>query len=70
MIVKKEPYELERELQSITECLETIITEYLNEYADYGWDSFTETLANVSAQLYMMKVMIANADLKHEYMNR
>ena len=70
MIVKKEPYELEGELRNITERLEAMITEYLDEYADYGWDSFTETLANVSAQLYMMKVMIANADVKHEYMNR
>ena len=70
MTVKKEPWELEKQLEGTMEQIELMITLYLDEYADYGWDSFTETLTNVSAQLYMMKVMIANADVKHEYMNR
>lgn len=41
--------------------IEKIIEDYTDDYAEYGWDNFTETLANVSAQLYMMRVMIHNA---------
>ena len=70
MTVKKEPKKLVEQLQSVTGYIESTITLYLDEYADYGWDSFTETLANVSAQLYMMKIMLENANMKQDYMNR
>lgn len=41
--------------------IEKIIEDYKDDYAEYGWDNFTETLANVSSQLYMMRVIIHNA---------
>ena len=54
MEVRKEQTELVDTLEFIQRKIEGAITEYLDSYADYGWDSFTETLNNASAQLYMI----------------
>lgn len=53
---------LEERLETICKEIESIIESYSKDNADYGWDNFTETLANVSAQLYMMRVMLHNAE--------
>ena len=47
--------------------IESVIAQYENELADCGWDSFTDTLANVSAQVYMMQIMLKNAQVKESY---
>lgn len=70
MQVKKEQTELVETLEFIQRKIEGTIAEYLEDYADYGWDSFAETLNNTSAQLHMMEVMLRNATVKHDYMNR
>ena len=70
MEVRKEQTELVDTLEFIQRKIEGTITEYLDSYADYGWDSFAETLNNTSAQLHMMEVMLRNAKVKHDYMNR
>ena len=66
MTVKEEPKRIISLLKQTQEVLESIITEYLEDYADYGWDSFTEDISNVSAQLYKDEIMLRNAEIKEE----
>ena len=48
--------------------IEQTVQIYNDNCAEYGWDSFSETLTNASAQLYMMGIMIHNAkDMKDKY---
>ena len=61
MTVKQDPKHLAIKLKDIQGMLEKIITEYIDSYADYGWDSFTEDIANVSAQIYKDEIMLKNA---------
>ncbi len=61
MNVKKETAEIEKRLCSISKEIESVITDYMENYAEYGWDNFTETLANVSAQIYMQGIVLKNA---------
>lgn len=64
MTVKEEPKRLISKLEQAQGFLETIISEYLETYADYGWDSFTEDLSNISAQLYKDEIMLKNASVE------
>ena len=64
MTVKQDAQRIISLLQQAEGFLDTIITEYLENYADYGWDSFAEDLANVSAQLYKDEIMLRNAEVK------
>lgn len=66
MTVKQEPEKIISMLQLVQKSLESIISEYLEDYADYGWDSFTEDLSNVSAQLYKDEIMLKNATVIKE----
>lgn len=61
MTVNKEMSDIDARLKKVSEELESIINDYEDNYADYHWDSFTETLANVSAQIYMQRIMCRNA---------
>ena len=68
MTVKKPvPQEMIEKLNKVCTSLESVIAYYENDFADYGWDSFTETLANVSAQVYTMRIMLQNAQVKESY---
>ena len=67
MIVKKDMSDITDKLDRLTTDIECIISDYLDEYADYGWDNFTETLSNVAAQIYMLKIMSENATVKEMY---
>ena len=49
MFVKKEMSEISKALESAQKTINEIITDYMTDYADYGWDNFSETLANMSA---------------------
>ena len=69
MIVREKMTDIPGKLERICGGLEQIIKEYTENYADYGWDNFTETLANVSAQIYMMSIMARNAQVKDESRN-
>ena len=65
MEVKRETSELCGRLAKVSEEIETVIKEYRSEYAttDY-WDNFQETLANVSAQIYMQQIVLQNAAIR------
>ena len=63
MKIKRESKNIETRLENICVSIEDIVEIYSKNFAEYGWDNFTETLANVSAQLYMMRVMIHNAEV-------
>lgn len=69
MIVREKMTDIPGKLERICGELEQIIEDYTENYADYGWDNFTETLANVSAQIYMMAIMARNAQIKGESQN-
>ena len=64
MTVKREPSDLYYDLETIRSKLNNIISNYLEDYADYGWDSFAEDISNVSAQLYKDEIMLRNAEIK------
>ena len=63
MTVKRDPSDLYYSLEGIREELENIISSYLKTYADYGWDSITEDLVNVAAQLYKDEILLKNAEV-------
>ena len=63
MRVKKHPSDIYYSLESIRKTLDSIISNYLEDYADYGWDSFTEDISNISAQLYKDEIMLRNAEV-------
>ena len=64
MTVRREPKEIISKLGQAQGFLESIISDYLENYADYGWDSFTEDISNISAQLYKDGIMLKNAKVK------
>lgn len=63
MKVRSEQEGIEKALENVCLRIEEINENYQKYYAEYGWDSFSETLANVAAQLYMMRQMIHNAEV-------
>ena len=66
MTSRKEMSGIIENLEFASKRIEAIIADYLEDYADYGWDNFTETLANVSAQLYMQTIICRNATVKKD----
>ena len=64
MTVKENPKDLIDRLERVKSILESTIDAYLEDYADYGWDSFTEDLSNVSAQIYKDEIMLKNATIE------
>ena len=63
MKIKEEAQGIEEKLESICQDIECVIEAYEKYNAEYGWDNFSETLANAAAQLYMMRMMIHNAEV-------
>lgn len=66
MTIKKDPFVIDAKLLRASKEIEEVIADYLQDYADYGWDSFTETLANLTAQIYMQRVILDNAVVKKD----
>lgn len=66
MLVKKDPQELCERLMELELAIDWIIEDYMKEYADYGWDSFAETMANVAGIIHKEKIELCNAELKPE----
>lgn len=66
MTIKKEAADLLCDMQEVRQKLEHIVEVYLEEYADYGWDSFSETIANVTAQVFMEEMILKNAEVKKD----
>lgn len=66
MEIKKYGEDIQERICHVCSELEDILSDYSSDYATYGWDNFSETIANVSAQLYMMKMMIQNATIKND----
>lgn len=64
MRVKKHPSDIYYSLEEIRKKLDYIVSEYLEDYAEYGWDSFTEDISNISAQLYKDETMLRNAEVQ------
>ena len=64
MEVKLETTEIDGRLEKIQLELEEIIKDYQDNYTEYGWDNFSETLANVTAQIYMQRIVCRNATVK------
>ena len=64
MEVKLETTEIDGRLEKIQLELEEIIKDYKDNYSSYGWDNFSETLANVTAQIYMQRIVCRNATVK------
>lgn len=58
MTVKEDPKTIISMLEQAQGFLESLISKYLEDYSDYGWDSFTEDISNVSAQLHKDEIML------------
>lgn len=66
MFVKKEMSEISKRLGAVQKTIEEILVDYDTEYADYGWDNFSETLANISAQIYLLRIQCGCAIVRKE----
>ena len=66
MEVKHEMTEIDGRLGKVQLELEEIIKDYQDNYAEYGWDNFSEPLANVTAQIYMQRIVCRNATVKKD----
>lgn len=66
MFVKKEMSEISKALESAQKTINEIITDYMTDYTDYGWDNFSETLANMSAQIYLLRIQCGCAIVRKE----
>lgn len=59
-MIKKPADELVTRLEESHKWIEGILHNYLDEYSDYGWDSICTELANIAAQIDLVRV-----ELKH-----
>lgn len=64
MFIKKDPQELCERLTEVEFLIEDIIQGYLKDYADYGWDSFTEALACIAGTIRKEKIELFNAQVR------
>ena len=64
MIVKTNPEELIKKMEKVRTDLEDIVDDYLRNYADYGWDSVSEDLSCMAAQIYKDEILLKNAEIK------
>jgi uncharacterized protein YbaP (TraB family) len=63
----KETDVLVKKLETINNSLEEMVKLYLEEYSTYWWDEFAETLANVAAQVDMLRIKAENAKVVKPY---
>ena len=52
------------------EGIENVLQDYMNEYADYGWDSICTELATINANIDMVMTELKFAMVKKEEMYR
>ncbi len=67
METKKETAVLVKQLETINDALEDVVKLYLEEYSAYWWDEFAENLANVAAQVDMLRIKAENAKVREPY---
>ena len=70
MFVKKDPQEIYEKLTEVEFLLEDIIQGYLKDYADYGWDSFAETMACTAGTIHKEKLELFNAQVRKNEIKR
>jgi hypothetical protein len=63
----KETDVLVKKLETINNSLEEMVKLYLEEYSTYWWDEFAENLANVAAQVDMLRIKAENAKVVKPY---
>lgn len=64
MIVLKDTDKLTDEICEAKCKVENILKLYLDEYADYGWDSMANELTGIIAQLEVIKMELLYATVK------
>lgn len=52
------------------EGIENVLQDYMNEYADYGWDAICTELANINAQIDLVMTELKYAQVKDGGMYR
>ena len=63
MKIRKDGTEIEKKLANVRAIIEEILDDYTEDCGQYGWDNFTEAVANAGAQLYLVQMMIHNAEV-------
>jgi len=48
------------------EGIENVLQDYLNEYAEYGWDNICTELANINAQIDLLMMELKYAQVKDD----
>ena len=48
------------------EGIENVLQDYMNEYADYGWDAICTELANINAQIDLVMTELKYSVVKGE----
>ena len=64
MVVQKDPVGLMEKLENIKLLLGDVIEDYIEHYADYGWDAFTEELSVVAGQIHKENLVLVNAHIR------
>mgnify|MGYP000249361639 CR=1 FL=1 len=67
-MIKKPADELVVRLAKIhDEGIENILQDYLNEYAEYGWDSICTTLADINATIDRIMTELKYSAVKEDF---
>lgn len=64
MTVRKDTEEIIDMVFDAHDAVENILKLYLDEYADYGWDSMANELTGIIAQLEVIKMELLYATVK------
>lgn len=68
-MIRQPADELVKRLKKVhDEDISTVLRNYLDEYADYGWDSICTELANVNAQIDLIMTELQYAVVKKDVM--
>lgn len=63
-MIKKPADELVVELQGIHQHIENVLQDYLNEYADYGWDATCTDIVNIAAHVDCLTLQLKYAKVE------
>ena len=66
-MLKKPADELVVRLANLHQEVENVIQDYMNEYADYGWDSTCEELRNIGASVDAVMTILKYAATKEQF---
>lgn len=69
-MIKKPADELVARLNGVHAEVENIIQDYLNEYADYGWDSTAEELRSICAGVDAIRIDLMYSRIGQTERNR